>query len=332
MPLAAIIGHKPVVDLLRQAVARGRVPQSLLLAGPEGVGKRAVAVALAQAVNCPTRRKTGGDDACGTCATCQRIARGLHTDVTLVDQGDEPSIKITPLRERVLEVIGYRPFEAERSVYIIDPADAVTEQAQDALLKTLEEPPSTAILMLITAYPDTLHQTIQSRCRRLRFGPLAEADVARVLTERLGIEHDKARELAAVSAGSVGRALAADARHVSADRAAALALVAAGRGRVAEKLKASANLAQHGSKRRDREALADRLAITASLLRDLGLLAASAPGTLANGDLEDKLRRLSGEYTLPRLAEGYEAISRAQEALEGNASPKIVADWIAMTL
>ena len=74
----------------------------------------------------------------------------------------------------MLEVIGYRPFEADRRVYIIDPADEMTVEAQDALLKTLEEPPSAAILVLITAYPDTLAPTIQSRCRRIRFGPLPE--------------------------------------------------------------------------------------------------------------------------------------------------------------
>src|SRR6187399_437299 len=98
MPLRAIIGHAPVVNLLCQAVARGRVPQSLLFAGPEGVGKRAVAIALAQAVNCP--RQSNGDG-CGTCPVCKRIARGTFSDVTLVDRGDDATIKIEKLRERV---------------------------------------------------------------------------------------------------------------------------------------------------------------------------------------------------------------------------------------
>ena len=108
----------------------------------------------------------------------------------------------------MLDVVGYRPFEAERRVYIIDPADELTDEAQDALLKTLEEPPPSAILILVTAYPDTLLPTIQSRCRRLRFGPLAEADVARVLVERAGVDRAAARVLAAASGGSVARALA----------------------------------------------------------------------------------------------------------------------------
>src|SRR5262245_2202137 len=203
VPLASIVGHAHVVTLLRRAVAASRVPQSLLISGPEGVGKRTLALALAQAVNCPSRRE---GDACGVCSTCQRIARGQHSDVTVVTNGDEASIKIKVLRERVLDVVGYRPFEAGRRVYIIDPADEMTSEGQDALLKTLEEPPPAAILVLVSAYPDTLHATVRSRCRRLRLGPLADRDVARILVERCQIDRAKAGVLATVAGGSVARA------------------------------------------------------------------------------------------------------------------------------
>src|SRR6187455_1879035 len=179
MPLTEIIGHAPIVALLRQAVALERVPQSLLFAGPEGVGKRATAVALAQAINCPVRRASQNDDACGTCPTCQRIARGQHSDVVAIDRGDDSIIKLKLLRERVLDAVGYRPFEGLRRVFVIA-ADDLREDSQDALLKTLEEPPPSAVLILISAYPGTLLETVQSRCRRLRFGPLNERDVARV--------------------------------------------------------------------------------------------------------------------------------------------------------
>ena len=156
MPLSATVGHRLATDLLRTAVLHRRVPQSLLFSGPEGVGKRTTAIALAQAVNCP---KAVDGDACGRCVVCVRIAKGQHADVVLLDQGGEASIKIQALRDRILDVAGYRPFEAARRVFIIDPADALTAQAQDALLKTLEEPPSTTILILVTAYPDTLLPT-----------------------------------------------------------------------------------------------------------------------------------------------------------------------------
>ena len=331
MPFATVVGHRPVVELLRQAVRRGRVPQSLLFAGPEGVGKRTVAVALAQAVNCPKRRD---GDACGVCPTCERIAAGRHSDVTYLDKGDEASIKIDALRARVLSVIGYRPFEAERRVFIIDPADDMVEQAQDALLKTLEEPPSAATIILVTAYPDTLPPTIQSRCRRLRFGPLTEADVARVLVERCGVARSEAAQLATAAGGSVSQALAEKVGELGDDRRAALELLlAASRdGNVGGRLKAATVLVQHESDRRDREALGARFNVAASLLRDLGVIASGTAAPLANADLESDLRSLARAYDLRRVAASFATITQALRALDRNASPKIVADWTAVTL
>ncbi len=331
MPLASVIGHAPIVALLRQAVARGRVPQTLLFAGPEGVGKLTTAVALAQALNCPTRRSTGGDDACGTCHTCLRIARGQHSDVTIVDRGDDATIKLKVLREKVLDAVGYRPFEGDRRVFIIA-ADDLQEAGQDALLKTLEEPPSATVLILISAYPDSLSQTVQSRCRRLRFGQLSEREVARILVERTGADRAAASALAAVSGGSVTRALAEQSGDLSADRDAALTILAAAKRGVPEQLKASAALAKNDSDRRDREALGARLDVLASLLRDLGAMASGSSDALANADLERDLRALSAAFPLPRVTAGYTSLNHAHTALERNASPKIVADWIALHL
>jgi DNA polymerase-3 subunit delta' len=333
MPFDDIIGHGNLLAILGQAVARDRVPQSLLFAGPDGVGKRAVALALAQALNCPIRHRKGGTDACGRCPTCARIAAGRHSDVVLLDKGDEASIKIKPLRERVLEVVGYRPFEARYRVFIIDPADALTKETQDALLKTLEEPPSAAIIILISAHPDTLLPTVLSRCRRLRFGPLADADVMRVLVETLGVESGQARVLAAAAGGSPARAMAEDSGALAADREAALGLLAAaGSSAVAARLSASAALARHGSRRRDREALSQRLAFVASLLRDLGLLASGRGEGLANADLTAALDDLRRAFPIERASEGFAAVARARLALDRNASPKIVADWLAVNL
>lgn len=344
MPLGSIVGHAPIVALLRQAVARGRVPQSLLFAGPEGVGKRAVAIALAQAVNCPVRRDAENasrkndtkdtskkDDACGTCPTCERIARGAHTDVVLLDRGDDATIKLKFLRERVLDVIGYRPFEAARRVFIIA-ADDLQDGGQDALLKTLEEPPPSAMLILVSAFPDSLSQTVQSRCRRLRFGPLSERDVAKVLVTHGKVERAAAGALAAASGGSVARALAEKTGDLGDDRAAAFGVLRAAGRNVADQLKASAALAKHDSDRRDREALAMRLDLMRSLLRDLGALAAKRADIVQNNDVADDLRSLSSRFDLVRVTRGYEALARAESALDRNASPKIVADWIALQL
>jgi DNA polymerase-3 subunit delta' len=326
MPFAAILGHRHACDVLRAAVASGRVPQSLLFSGPDGVGKRATALALAQALNCPRARD---GDACGTCPTCQRIARGQHADVVMLDQGEAASIKIQALRDRVLDVAGYRPFEGARRVFIIDPADAMTAQAQDALLKTLEEPASTTVLVLITAYPDTLLATVQSRCRRLRFGPLSRADVVRVLVERGGMEPSAARAIAATSGGRVASAIAGAAEDAEDDRQAAMQLLAsAARETPAGRMRAAERFAKHGSKRRDRDALGARLALVTSLLRDL----AAAQAGVEDVDLDPSVARLRSSYDVRRATTAFLALAEAQTWLDRNAGPKIVADWVALAL
>jgi DNA polymerase-3 subunit delta' len=331
MPFAAIIGHAPLVALLRHAVVRGRVPQSLIFGGPDGVGKRTIAIALAQAVNCP---QAADGDACGRCVTCARIARGVHSDVAVLDRGDEASIKIGPVRERVLDVIGYRPFEARRRVFIVDDAERLTEQAQDALLKTLEEPPRHAILILVTSTPDVLKPTVQSRCRRLRFGILTAGEVARVLVDRAGFDAAEANVLATASGGSVGRAIAADAGELKQDRQFALALLEGAAGSLGARLKASAALVPGSkAKRSARDAVRARLAAAASFLRDLAALASGVdPAALTNKDRAAELQTLSRAYGLARVDAAFSAIVRAQEALSANANAKIVADWVAVTM
>src|SRR5688572_20315090 len=261
------VGHARVQALLRQAVIRGRVPQTMLLAGPEGVRKHTVAVALAQALNCT---KSTDGIACGRCSTCTRIAKGQFSDVVEVDNGDIASISIKSIREQVLDPVGYRPFEGQRRVFIIDPADALSLPAQDALLKTLEEPPPASVLILISAYPDSLLPTVVSRCRRVRFGALTDTEVVQVLTGRHGMDPVLARARASLSGGSVTQALALDGGVLEGDRDAAWDLLrAAAAPPIAARLRAAETMTKHGTKRRDREALGMRLSHVSALLRDL---------------------------------------------------------------
>src|SRR3954471_1164697 len=221
MPFSAIAGHRPVLDLLSRAIVRQTLPPSLVFAGPGGVGKRTTAVALAQALNC--ERELNGD-ACGTCGPCTRIARGVHADILIIEPGDAGSIKVDQVREAI-DRTAYRPFEGRRRVVMIDQADALVSEAQNALLKTLEEPPAASMFVLITARPDVLLPTVRSRCQRLRFGPLSAADVAGVLVRDHGFDAGEARAAAAASDGSVGRALAEGADDAMAAREAAARLL-----------------------------------------------------------------------------------------------------------
>src|SRR6266446_4871037 len=189
MPFRDVIGHRRLVALLARGVHRESLPPSLILSGPSGIGKRLVAFATAQALNCtaplPGGSSPSGDvseasleaDACGMCAACARIARGVHPDVLLVEPGDSGAIKIDQVRD-IVDRAAYRPFEGRRRAVIIDEADALMPAAQNALLKTLEEPPPSSVFMLVTSRPDMLLATVQSRCPRLRFRPLGADDVA----------------------------------------------------------------------------------------------------------------------------------------------------------
>src|SRR5829696_2401653 len=210
MTLRDIIGHRRLTTLIARAIERESLPPTLLFAGPSGVGKWAVARATAQAVNCITPVKSDNElatDACGKCRSCDRIARGVHVDVPMLEPDDRASIKIDVVRE-VLSKISYRPFEGKRRVVLIREADTLEPESQNSLLKSLEEPPPGTMFILTTAVPGALLPTVRSRCMRLRVSRLSESDVARVLAARHGLAPADARMAAALADGSIGQALA----------------------------------------------------------------------------------------------------------------------------
>ena len=336
MPFATIAGHQRLLALLSRAIARDTLPPSLLLAGPSGIGKRRTAMAVAEALNCLAPRKTGAfeTDACGECASCRRIARGVHADVVVIEPGDTGTIKIEPVRD-VIDRANYRPFEGRRRVVIVDEADALVDAAQNALLKTLEEPPQASVFILVSSMPDALLATVRSRCRPLRFGELGAADVAAVLVRDHDYDEADARAAAAEAGGSVGRALAAGGVDLAEARNAAQRLLnqAARVSDPARRLDAVRGLTGKASGAAERDLMATYLRAMASLLRDVGLLANHAdPDTLANPDLQDDLRRLSAAFDSERSMRAFGAVDRALAALDRNVNPKVVADWLVLQL
>jgi DNA polymerase III subunit delta' len=339
MPFRDVFGHRKLVALLSRSVERESLPPSLIFAGPVGVGKRLVATATAQALNClhPRHPETSASDhihydACGTCAACTRIARGVHPDVLVIEPGDNGSIKIEAIRELV-DRAGYRPFEGRRRVVIIDDADAMVPHAQNALLKTLEEPPSASVFILVSARPDALLPTVQSRCPRLRFRELGPDEVAAALI-RAGKSESVARATAATANGSIGWALEAsaddqvEARDVAVRVLAQLAAVNDPRRRVESAKDLLVKTGAGGAS--DREQLAVHLRAMGSLLRDVALIKAGADRrALANSDVEPLLGRLSA-FEGERGVRAFAAIDQALAALERNAGIKIVADWVAL--
>lgn len=339
MPFSGIVGHRRIIALLSRSLAEERLPQSLLFAGARGVGKRRTAIALAEAINC-LQPVSGTDlprDACGTCASCRRIARGVHPDVLVVEPGDMGSIKVEPIRD-VIDRAGYRPFEGKRRVVVIDEADAMAPFAQNALLKTLEEPPPASVFVLVSASPDALLPTVLSRCQRLRFGELSTEDVATALIRDHGYDEKEARAAAADAGGSIGQALSASSADVAEAREMAQMLLerAARLPDPSRRLDLAREVTPTGGKMTpavERDQLAACLRAMGSLLRDIGLLSAQGESAvLANADLAPQLRALAGAFDSDRAVRAYASVDEALTALERNASPKVVADWLVLQL
>jgi DNA polymerase-3 subunit delta' len=333
MPFRDVIGHRTLVSLLARSIARGSLPPSLIFAGPAGVGKRLTALAVARTLNCLSVRlkpdATIDIDACGTCAACTRIARGVHPDVLLIEPGDSGSIKIDPIRDAV-DRSSYRPFEGRRRVVIVDEADALVPQAQNALLKTLEEPPSASVFILVTSRPDALLPTVLSRCPRLRFRRLEPSEVAAALIKQ-GCPEREARAVAAAADGSIAQALEASAGDLVESRevAARVLMQAAATTDPRRRLESAKDLLPKTSTTAsDRDQLARYLRAMASLVRDVALLGSGGDAAaLANPDAEPELARLTA-FRGQRAIDVFAAIDRALLALQRNVGIKTIVDWV----
>lgn len=214
---AMLRGHDGAAQFLRRAAMGDRLAHSLLIAGPNGIGKRSLATAFATWLQCEQQDHDGNTatDACGECASCRQVAAGSHPNVRIVGiPSGKKEIGVDHARE-LKRWVALRTSGGGRKVGIILDAQMLTVAAQNALLKTLEEPPSHASILLVTDNADALLATIRSRCQRVPLRPLATELVAELLREQHGIAADAAGELARQAEGSPGRAL--ELRAVMAD-------------------------------------------------------------------------------------------------------------------
>ena len=201
-----IIGQQKQLTVLRTALANGRLHHAYLVLGPEGVGKHLAAVALAKALHCSEIE----DDFCGICVNCRRIADGNHPDVRVIEAlSGKKEISIQQIRELERE-LNFRSFTGKRKIAIIDPATLLNLSSQNALLKTLEEPPQDCLIVLIAANAGGLLPTLRSRCLRLSFAPLMRDEIAGFLQSHRGMNGTDAEFIAALGMGSIGAALALD--------------------------------------------------------------------------------------------------------------------------
>ncbi len=256
----------------------------------------------------------------------------MHPDVILIEPGDSGSIKTEQVRE-CIDRAAYRPFEGRRRVVIIDQADALVASAQNALLKTLEEPPSASSFILVSARSDLLLPTVRSRCPRLAFRPLDVRFVVQGLIAR-GLSAERAQTLAASAEGSLGRALELSADDLLEARAVAHQVLAGAASSDDPRRRIDGAKAWvGGTGGMDRVHMAAHLRAMASLIRDAGLLATGGDGgALANADVRPALDQLARVYHGNRGTRAFDAVDRALMALDRNAGVKIVADWLVLQL
>ncbi len=202
MSLSETKDQQVATKLLRGIIRRDRIPNGLLFWGPYGVGKRMTAFEFAKAVNC----RESADDACDECLSCRKANHGNHADIKRIKPVSKTRIITVDKIEEVIETTMFRPVEGGRRIFLIEDADRINEQAQNHFLKTLEEPPSQSVFVLITERPRQLLPTIRSRCQAIRFGVLQMDTVADMIKRDHGCSDDQAYAIAALAQGSVSRA------------------------------------------------------------------------------------------------------------------------------
>jgi len=202
MVIAEVSTEQYVLGRFRSLIKNGRLAHAYLFVGPQGIGKFEAALGLAKYLNCedPT-----DETFCGICSSCRKIKAGSHPDILVLDKEDQTSIRI----EKVRDLIGrsqLRPYEAKMKVFVIRSVEALTLEGANALLKTLEEPGPSSLLILTSSVPEKLLGTVRSRCHTVRFFPWTKERLIKSLTEEYAVGEDEGQFLAFFCEGFIGRA------------------------------------------------------------------------------------------------------------------------------
>lgn len=198
-----IRGNTALVRQLKAAAVNGKISHAYLFLGGAGAGKRLAANTFAKALQC----EGNGERPCGNCRSCQAFDHGNHPDVIYVRGEKKTILTVDEVREQILETVNIKPYQYEKKIYIIERADTMNIQAQNALLKTLEEPPAHVVFLLLAERAEAFLPTILSRVVTMKLRPLSEETIAAYLREREMLSEEESHILAAYAQGHIGQAL-----------------------------------------------------------------------------------------------------------------------------
>ena len=199
-----IIGQESIKKHLQTAIKTGNLSHAYIINGEYGSGRQTIASALAKTIQCQS--KTDDTDACGVCTSCKQAESHNHPDIKYITH-DKTSISVNDIREQLNNDISIKPYSSEYKIYIIPDANKMTEQAQNALLKTIEEPPVYAIIILLTENCDSLLPTIRSRCVTLTMNPVQKDKICTYLENKFQLEPEQAQIAANYCQGNIGKAI-----------------------------------------------------------------------------------------------------------------------------
>ncbi len=320
MTFDQILGHERQKEILNRALANGRLAHAYLFSGPDGIGKRLVAMALARAIVCHEQR------GCGQCLACRKIDHQNHPDLHTLEP-DGTSIKIEQIRSFQRE-LNLKPLESPRKICMIEQADTMTVGAANALLKTLEEPRGDTLLILLTAQPNRLLETIRSRCQPLPFTRHPNSRIQAELERQLGIDATESHILAALSEGSFKKAFGKDRElYLEQRRELLKTLTGLSSGSILPILDFADQLAA------DKTILADILEIFQAFYRDvLMTLQGRGDEELVNLDLKEKIHRVSGRESVVTILGKLDALIEVRRQVDRNVNRQLAMEVLLLKL
>lgn len=198
-----VVGHRDIIQYIQDAVEQHKVSHAYILNGQRGSGKKLLAKLFAMTLQC----ESGKSEPCGECRSCLQAQSGNHPDIITVTHEKPASIGVDDVREQINGDIMIKPYSSPYKIYIVPEADLMTEQAQNAILKTIEEPPEYAVIFLLTENADSLLATIRSRCVMLKLRNIKNKLVKKYLMEQMQVPDYQAELCAAFAQGNIGRAI-----------------------------------------------------------------------------------------------------------------------------